>query len=186
MSHVVRPPKTLVLAAFALALIGVSAAIAASNEPQAQPNPYRIINDWAKLPEGRTWGQVATVDIGRHGNIWILERCGKTNCIDSKLDPVIEFDASGKFIKSFGGGMLAYPHGLFVDKEENIWVTDGDGKDGKGHQVFKFNSDGKVLMTLGKAGVAGNGPDTFNRPTDVIVAPNGDIFVSDGHGGDSN
>src|SRR5262249_48665430 len=86
----------------------------------------------------------------------------------------------------FGSGMLAYPHGLYADKQGNIWVTDGDGKDGKGHQVFKLNADGKVLMTLGKAGVAGDGPDTFNRPTDVIVAPNGDIFVSDGHGGDSN
>ena len=163
-----------------------SAFAPASNEPQAQPNPYRIVNDYFKLPEGRKWGQVATVDIGRNGNIWVLERCGALSCIGSNLDPVLEFDPSGKLVRSFGAGMLAYPHGLFADKQGNIWVTDGDGKDGKGHQVFKFNEDGKVLMTLGKAGVAGDGPDTFNRPTDVIVAPNGDIFVSDGHGGDSN
>src|SRR5207249_11764509 len=82
--------------------------------------------------------------------------------------------------------MFVFPHGICVDKEGNVWVTDGDGKDGKGHQVFKFSPDGRVLMTLGKAGVAGDGPDTFNRPSDVIVAPNGDIFVADGHGGDSN
>jgi sugar lactone lactonase YvrE len=73
-----------------------------------------------------------------------------------------------------------------VDKDGNVWVTDGQGKDGKGHQAFKFSPNGKVLLTLGKAGVAGNTPDTFNMPSDVIVAPNGDIFVADGHGGTSN
>src|SRR5262249_46460641 len=71
-------------------------------------------------------------------------------------------------------------------QEGNVWVTDGQGKDGKGHQVFKFSPDGRILMTLGKAGVTGDGPDTFNQPSDVAVAPNGDIFVADGHGKDSN
>ena len=60
-------------------------------------------------------------------------------------------------------------------------MTDGQGSDGKGHQVFKFSPDGKLLLTLGKAGVAGDGPDTFNQPSDVVVAANGDIFVADGH-----
>jgi sugar lactone lactonase YvrE len=73
-----------------------------------------------------------------------------------------------------------------VDKDGDIWVTDGQGKGGKGHQVFKFSPDGKVLMTLGKAGVAGEAPETFNAPSAVIVAPNGDIFVADGHGGNTN
>src|SRR2546421_538120 len=101
-------------------------------------------------------------------------------------DPILEFDTSGKLLKSFGGGMFVFPHGLYVEKDGNIWVTDGQGKDGKGHQVFKFSSDGKVLMTLGKAGIAGEGPDTFNRPSDILVAPNGNIFVADGHGEGSN
>jgi streptogramin lyase len=78
------------------------------------------------------------------------------------------------------------PHGLKVDRDGNLWVTDGRGKGGKGHQVFKFNPGGQVLMTLGKAGVAGDGPDTFNSPSDVLIAPNGDIFVADGHGGNTN
>jgi NHL repeat len=65
-------------------------------------------------------------------------------------------------------------------------VTDGLGRFGKGHQVIKFSPDGKVLLTLGKAGVAGNGPDEFNAPSAVYVAPNGDIFVADGHGGNTN
>ncbi len=82
--------------------------------------------------------------------------------------------------------MFVFPHGLYVDKDDNVWVTDGQGKDGKGQQVFKFSPDGKVLLTLGKAGVAGDGPDTFNQPSAVIVAPNGAIFVADGHGGNTN
>jgi len=82
--------------------------------------------------------------------------------------------------------MFIFPHGLFVDRQDNVWVTDGQGKDGKGQVAVKFSPDGKVLMTLGKPGVAGNGPDTFNGPSDIVVAPNGDIFVGDGHGGDTN
>jgi len=96
-------------------------------------------------------------------------------------------------VKSFGAGMFNRPHGIHIDPEGNVWVTDGEGpdgedprKDGKGHQVFKFSPDGELLMTLGKAGVAGDGPDEFNKPSSVLVAPNGDIFVGDGHGGESN
>ncbi|HKA40431.1 MAG TPA: peptidyl-alpha-hydroxyglycine alpha-amidating lyase family protein, partial [Burkholderiales bacterium] len=85
-----------------------------------------------------------------------------------------------------GAGMFVQPHGIHVDRDGNVWVTDSQGKDGKGHTVVKFNQDGKVLLTLGKAGVAGDGPDAFNAPSDVITAPNGDIFVADGHGGDTN
>ena len=69
---------------------------------------------------------------------------------------------------------------------DNVWVTDGLGRNGKGHQVFKFSPDGKVLLTLGKAGVAGSGTDEFNAPSAVVTAPNGDIFVADGHGGNTN
>ena len=100
--------------------------------------------------------------------------------------PLLKFDASGRLVKSLGAAMFVVPHGLFVDADGNIWVTDGQGSQGKGQQVFKFTPDGKVLMTLGKAGVAGEGSDTFNRPSDVLVARNGDIFVADGHGGDTN
>ena len=152
----------------------------------AQDNPYRVVEGWAKLPEGRSWGSTAAVDVDSNDHIWVAERCGTNSCAGSNLSPILEFDPSGKLLRSFGAGMFVFPHGICVDKEGNVWVTDGDGKDGKGHQVFKFSPDGRVLMTLGKAGVAGDGPDAFNRPSDVIVAPNGDIFVADGHGGDSN
>jgi sugar lactone lactonase YvrE len=106
--------------------------------------------------------------------------------VGSSLAPVLKFDASGKLVKSFGQGMFVFPHGIYVDREGNIWVTDGQGKDGKGHQIFKFSPEGRVLLTLGKAGVAGSGNDEFNAPSDVVVAPNGDIFVGDGHGGNTN
>ena len=159
---------------------------AASNEPNSQPNPYRTIENWAKLPAGRTWGSTAGVYVDSHDLIWVAERCGANSCAGSNLDPILEFDQSGKLLKSFGGGMFVFPHGLYVDKQGNIWVTDGQAKDGKGDQVFKFSPQGKVLLTLGKAGVAGETEDTFNQPSAVIVAPNGDIFVGDGHGGKSN
>jgi sugar lactone lactonase YvrE len=153
-------------------------AIAAlASGPGNLPQPYRIVNDYFKLPAGRPWGQVASVDVAPNGHIWIFDRCGDRACNDSKLDPIIEFDQSGKYS----------PHGITVDDEGNVWVTDAeDGPGKKGHQVFKFTSDGKLLMTLGKAGVPGTGPDTFNRPSDVAIAKNGDIFVADGHGDNSN
>jgi streptogramin lyase len=160
---------------------------AQADSPQnSQPNPYRTIENWAKFPEGRSWGSTAGVDVDRHRNIWVAERCGANTCEGSNLAPILEFDPSGKLLKSFGAGMFLFPHGLTVDKDGNIWVTDGHGAEGKGQQVFKFSPEGKVLMTLGKAGVAGDGPDTFNQPSAVAIAPNGDIFVADGHGGNSN
>ena len=150
------------------------------------PNPYRTVENWFKLSDGRMWGSTSAVEIDRDGNLWVAERCGANSCAGSNLPSILKFDPSGKLLKSFGEGMFVFPHGIYVDQQGNVWVTDGQGKDGKGQQVFKFSPDGKVLMTLGKAGVAGDGPDTFNQPSDVIVAANGDIFVADGHGGNTN
>jgi sugar lactone lactonase YvrE len=154
------------------------------------PNPYRVVEHYFKLPEGRIFGSTPGIDIDADGrSIWVFERCGHTGgtpCIDAPVAPLLKFDASGTLVKSIGEGLFVNPHGLHVDPQGNVWVTDGGGKDNKGQQVFKFNPDGQRLMTLGKAGVAGDGPDTFNQPSDVQVAPNGDIFVADGHGGNSN
>jgi len=151
------------------------------------PDPYRSVENWARMPQGRTWGSTAGVWIDPDGaSVWVAERCGANSCLGSNLDPVLKFDASGKLMKSFGAGMFVFPHGISVDRDGNVWVTDGQGKDGKGHQVFKFSPDGKVLLALGKAGIAGDGPDTFNAPSSVLVAPSGDIFVGDGHGGNTN
>ena len=186
MSHWNRTIFTLGIAcAAAAAMFGEHAC--AQADPNSAPNPCRTVENWAKLPEGRTWGQVISADIDRDGkSVWVVERCGGTSCSNSNLAPVLEFDSSGNLVKSFGAGMIVRPHGLFIDSHNNVWVTDGDAENGKGDQVFEFNQDGRVLLTLGKAGVAGGGPDTFNKPSDVLIAPNGDIFVADGHGPGSN
>ena len=175
------------------AMLGVAAALliasgpARSEDPNSAPNPYHVVDNWAQLPEGRAWGQAIGIDIDRDGrSVWVYERCGAKVCTGSKLDPIHKLDPSGKVPASFGGGLINWPHGLFVDRDGNVWVTDGRGADGKGHTVIKFSPEGKVLMTLGKPGVAGDGPDTFNAPSDVLVTPNGTIFVADGHGEKTN
>jgi sugar lactone lactonase YvrE len=161
----------------------------------SQDNPYQPVPDWAKLPEGRTWGATSAVDIDPDGrSVWMAERCGANSCVGSDLPVVVKFDPAGKAVRSFGAGLFVFPHGFHVDREGNVWVTDGlpfgsagtAPPAGKGHIVVKFSPEGKVLLTLGKPGVPGDGPDTFNQPSDVVVAPNGDIFVADGHGGNSN
>jgi sugar lactone lactonase YvrE len=157
-------------------------------DPNAAPNPYRVDEGWAKLPQGRKWGAAVGVDIDRDGkSVWVFDRCATADdCSGSDLAPIQKFDASGKLVASFGAGMFNYPHGLFVDREDHVWVSDGRGKNGRGHTVMEFSADGRLLKTLGKPGVAGDGHDTFNGPSDILIAPNGDIFVADGHGGDTN
>lgn len=165
----------------ALALIAAAAAFAADEPVNSPPNPYRTVTGWFHLPEGRTMGSTSAVDIDSKGHIWIAERCGKNSCAGSTLDPVLEFDKDGKLLKSFGAGMFIFPHGICIDKDDNVWITDGQGRDGIGHQAIKFSPDGKVLMRLGKAGVAGKEEGEFIAPNDVAIAPNGDIFVGEGH-----
>jgi sugar lactone lactonase YvrE len=178
-SHINRVGLIPVTAVISIIMIAGMAA-------RGQSNPYHLVENWAKLPEGRKFGAVIGVAVDRGGNIWAFDRCGGDSCAGSKLAPILKFDSSGKLVNSFGTGMFVFPHGFSVDKDGNVWAADGEGKDGKGHQVFKFSSDGKVLLTLGKAGVAGDSENTFNRPSAVVVASNGNIFVADGHGGDSN
>ena|SRR5688572_848449 len=156
-------------------------------EAQPQPNPYRTVEGWAKMPEGRKWGATSAVEVAPDGkSIWVGERCGANTCAGSNLPVILRFDETGRLATSFGAGMFIFPHGFHVDRDGNVWITDARGGDGKGHQVSKFSPDGKLLLTLGKAGVTGDGPDVFNQPSDVVVAPNGDIFVADGHDTDSN
>ena len=183
------------IAAASWVVIASSAGAQAATAPvNDRPNPYQTIEGWAKMPAGRTWGSTSAVDIDKDGtSIWVAERCGTNSCVGSPLDPVLKFDANGNLVAHFGAGMFASPHGIFVDQDDNVWVTDCSCTQGRGvtpgapaappntgHQVYKFSPDGKLLMTLGKAG---GGRDTafFWQPNDVLVAPNGDIFVDDGH-----
>ena len=168
---------------------------------QVLPNPYRIAEGWAQLPGGRSMGAVGKVVIdpdGRH--VWAVVRCERLEdparfgdeCRDSKTDPILQFSPDGKVVKSFGGGMFIWPHGLDVDKDGNVWVTDAVAVnrtpkgDKRGQIVVKFSSDGKVMMTLGTPGEPGSDAKHFTSPSDVAVSPNGDVFVADGHGDTGN
>ena len=176
------------------AIAAGAAVVVLSQAIDAQSGGYQTVDGFFKLPDGRKIGSTAGITIDPDGaSIWAFERCGDQFCAGSNAAPILKFDATGRLVKSLGAGMFVRPHGIHIDRENNIWVTDGDGPDGKdprrngkGHQVFKLSPEGKVLMTLGKAGVAGTGTDTFNMPSAVLIAPNGDIFIGDGHGGNSN
>ena len=187
MSHVNRVSLIVGVAIVTLTTISGDRVYAQDVDPNAAPNPYREDVGWAKSALGRPFGSTIGVDIDRDGkSVWVYDRCGGGTCQNSKIAPVMKFDPTGKLVAAFGSGLVNDPHGFYVDRDNNIWLTDFRGKDGKGHTVLKLSPDGKVLMTLGKPGVAGDGPDTFNSPTDVLIAPNGDIFVADGHGAQTN
>ncbi len=170
------------LAWIAAALVTASASALAATLPDPFEPPQR---QWAKLADGHAWGTTAGIEIGPHGEIWAIDRCGGTTCDGSNRAAVHQIDAkTGKPIRSIGAGLFAMPHGLHVDKDGNVWVTDAAiSKDkSKGQQVIKMSPDGKVLMRLGKAGISGGGPSLFHDPGDITTAPNGDIYVADGHG----
>jgi sugar lactone lactonase YvrE len=145
------------------------------------PQPYKTTRDWGQLPPGVKWAAVTAVESAPDGSIYVIHRCFANSCAGRTEAPILKYDRSGKLLKAWGEGMFIFPHGATVDRDGNLWVTDARGDAGKGHQVFKFDSEGRVLMTLGKAGVSGSGPDLFDQPTDVVVAPGGDIFVTDSH-----
>ena len=196
-----------VVAACAFAALGVSARAQQPQYPKPAdlPNPYRLVEGWPTLPtsmNGGHWGEVSRVHVDQKGNVWVFHRCfatmppGSAVCLGPYANnpPILEFDPSGKLLASLGTGLFVYPHGFTVDGDGNLWTTDVNDKaavlgqsaknaDGvvMGQEVLKLSPAGKVLMTLGTEGVSGNGPDTFDRPPGVAVAPNGDIFVSDGH-----
>ncbi|HWC63553.1 MAG TPA: hypothetical protein VG501_08015 [Rhizomicrobium sp.] len=122
--------------------------------------------------------------------VWYFERCGNTDdgcAINKTLDPILHFDADGNLLKSFGAGMFVDPHGIFVDGDDNIWVVDSISKSHiVGDTVREFSKDGKLLRTIGTEGSKGDGPYEFNGASDVLVAPDGSIFVADGHDPGSN
>ena len=213
MAQLTQKWRTLALSS-ALGAVTASAAFAQPTMAPVNdlPNPYTTVENNFKLPEGRTWGSTSAVDIDPDGkSIWVAERCGANGCWErdkGQMTPVpviLKFDETGKLVKSFGTGVAVFPHGIHVDKDGNVWITDGQdnlprrapgaGPDAPmpampakvvGHQVFKFSPDGKLLLTLGKPGGNQPGqpadPASFYQPNDVITYPNGDILVCEGHG----
>jgi hypothetical protein len=200
--------RAVVVAALAVTAYAQDGRDALPPKPSTLPNPYRLVPDWPTLPasmkgpNGHKWGEVIRVHLGPDGNVWVFQRCfydkpaGDATCLNrgDANPPILEFSPAGRLLKSFGVGLFAHPHGFTVDGAGNIWTTDTNDAETilgmparnaqgvtMGQEVLKISRAGKVLMTIGQEGVAGNGPYTFDRPTGVAVASNGDIFVADGH-----
>jgi sugar lactone lactonase YvrE len=197
------------LAACAAALAAASSFAQGEVKPTNDlPNPYRSVAPWGKLPEGRSWGALNAVGIDNDGtSLWVADRCGANpdrpagaspflydTCANSSLPPVLKFDAAGNLVRSFGAGMFVFPHKIYMDRDGNVWVVDmraanerelakGADARGKGHTVVKFSPEGAVLLTIGMPGVAGDPPEALTEPCSVVVAPNGDVFVAEGHSG---
>lgn len=194
MPNLSRTRSRWILAAWLTLSVSISATAQVTDARFTPSDDYDIDETFFKLPSGRSIGATSGLAIDPSGEyFWVFDRCASTNCRGSSIAPIMKFDRHGEHLLSFGADLFQRPHGLFVDSDGNVWVTDDVGSrdidtvsKGKGHQVFKFSSEGELLMTLGKPGIAGNGPDTFNMPSAVLVAPNGDIFVGDGHGPASN
>ena len=157
------------------------------------PNPYDTYRDWGRLPTGRTWGSVSAVHVdvdGRH--VWAGDRCGANSCAGSSVDPIVKLDPYGNTVMSLGAGQIIWPHGMDVDREGNVWVADARAASaqelerspnaaGKGHTVLKFSPRGELLLTIGTGGEAGDPPTHLSEPNDVLVAPDGSIFIAESH-----
>lgn len=164
---------------FALAALCLVSLPAAA--PTRAPD-YSVVHGWPLLPEGRALGSAAGVGVANHGTVLVFHRAYRTWSEPLPLDPITaptiaEFDAAtGALVREWGAGLFAMPHGLTVDSQDNVWLTDVAL-----HQVFKFSREGKLLLTLGLRGVPGNDAVHFNRPTDIAVLPDGSFYVSDGY-----
>jgi peptidylamidoglycolate lyase len=151
---------------FCFLVLGASVAVA--TPARAAELRYHAVENWAQLPAGTKWGTMTAVDIDSHGAIYVLQRTPAV---------VMVFDRAGKLLRTWGEGSFPNAHGLRVDRSDNVWITD------RGlHQVLKYSPDGKLLLALGKKGVAGDNDsrDALNGPSDVAFGPKGEIFVSDG------
>jgi DNA-binding beta-propeller fold protein YncE len=148
--------------ACAIAIVGV----------RADGPTYTVLPGWGEVPGNGVWGDVLGVAIDREGNIVAFRRAEP---------PILKFNPAGKLLASFGDGMFAAAHGLRIDRDGFIWAADFRAVDGKGQQVVKMTPDGRVVMTLGTKGTPGDSATAFNGPCDMAFAPDGDIFVADGH-----
>lgn len=167
-------------------------AAATDVDPTQLPNPFTVGDTtFGQASAGRAFGAASAIYPAPDGqSIWVGERCGANVCVDSDIDPIMRFDLDGNLMTSFGAGMIAWPHGMYVDDDGNVWVADATGyaavPEGWGHVIYKFSPEGELLMTLGRRGEAGDSPDLFAKPSDLVIAPDGHIFVADGHDAGGN
>ena len=176
------------LAAGALLATGGHPLQAQGYDANGAPNPYKVQDNWLQLPADRKIGQAIKVQVDHSDgkSIWVFDRCGGKECSDSTLAPIEKFDSSGAFQTALGRSLFATPHGFYVDREGNVWAGDQIAKNGRGADLIKFGHDGKVAMVLGRPGMPGDAPGYLSSVSAVVVAPNGDIYVADGHGPGTN
>ena len=182
-------PSTLTVGLLAVALLVAGAAPArAQLQDQTRvaptndlPNPYARVHPWGELPDPYVPGayndraSFIGADEGPDGNIYLLSRCLQNSCTGRTEPALLKLDPSGRLLLSWGSGMFDFPHGLDLDDAGNVWVADQ-----RGHRVVKFDAQGNTLLTIGERGTAGD-PPLLNEPTDVVVAPGGEIFITEGH-----
>jgi DNA-binding beta-propeller fold protein YncE len=148
-----------------LLLVGIASCASDPNLPG-----YELELRFGVVPDGLSLGRISAVAVDSAGDVYAFQR-------GAKVDPILVFDANGKFLRSWGRGFFGNPHGIRVDADDHVWVTDsGD------HQVLEFTKEGRLLRTLGIRGKSGTGDGSFDGPTDIAFAPTGDFYISDGYG----
>lgn len=192
---------TLLFTVIALAPTDVQAQRGQSGPPEhadVEPindrtNPYETFRDFGVLPNGRSWGSVSAINVDIDGvHIWAGDRCGSNSCAESDVHPIVKLDPDGNVVAAFGAGLITWPHGMDVDQQGNVWVADARSPNGRelertpnakmnGHAVRKFSPTGELLLTIGIPGESGAPPERMAEPNDVLVAPDGSIFVGETH-----
>lgn len=157
--------KTRFVAVLAFSLVLASSSLGQQEWPDL---PYTLVPDWPALPPLWNLGEVPGVAVDADDNVYVFNR---------SPHPLLQFTSSGKFMRSLLEGMVTSAHGVRIDREGHIWVADHNG-----HMVLKLNPAGRVVMVLGRRDQPGTTETSFNRPTDVAIAPTGEIYVSDGYG----
>jgi len=152
-------------------------------EDSKNSDSYVLVEDWPKLPEGLILGNPTGLGIDSEHNILVFHRASRVWEEPMPEDKIQEntiiklHKQTGEVLHSWGADLFIMPHGLEIDKENNVWVTDVAL-----HQIFKFSSEGTLLMTLGEAQIPGADASHFNLPTDIAVSEDGSFYVSDGYG----
>ena len=177
-----------------MAVTGQPAAHAGQQPINNLPNPYVTQRSFGSLPDGRNWGSVSAVDVDVDGvHIWAGDRCGTNSCATSAVAPIVKLDPNGRVVAMLGAGQIIWPHGLDVDAQGNVWVADArlanenelrenPAARSLGSVVRKFSPGGELLLTIGTPGAMGDPPTHLTEPNDVLIAPNGNIFIGETHG----
>jgi sugar lactone lactonase YvrE len=177
-----------------MAETGKPAAHAGQRPINNLPNPYVTQRNFGSLSDGRHWGSVSAVDIDIDGvHVWAGDRCGDNQCATTPdINPIVKLDPNGRVVKQFGAGQILWPHGIDVDHEGNVWIADSrvarieeinenPAAANLGSAILKFSPDGELLMTIGTPGQVGDPPTHLTDPNDVLIAPNGRIYIAETH-----